>query len=401
MDSDLFDKFAVVAEKITRRHLELSYSLKSSPLPLKNILSSFFDSANELATPWQYLFPLTAGLDKVFHRELEKSGFNQIDLVSHYEPKKLTPLMVQEREAREFADYIKDSGLMHLMDEKPEEAIELISKSHAEMARRILAHIEEFEWVGTHHCWGDPLSAVRLFSQIKEMPQAVKKEHKQKELPKKLEWLINWQNEIAYWRQYCAESSDIGFFAARSALNKAAKQLELSYEEIIWLSDREILGGLQGGKIPSKAQIKDREKAFGYIKTETDELIITGDALQRIVHNLVPKTDASIRQFSGAIGSKGFAVGTAFVCFTPQEAIAMKKGEILVVPQTTPDYVVVMKKAGAIITDEGGITCHAAIISRELGIPCVVGTKIGTRVIKTGDLIEVDANKGIVRKLKK
>jgi len=60
----------------------------------------------------------------------------------------------------------------------------------------------------------------------------------------------------------------------------------------------------------------------------------------------------------------------------------------------------VMKKAKAIIADEGGITCHAAIVSRELSVPCIVGTQISTQVLKDGDLVEVDANKGIIRKIK-
>lgn len=68
---------------------------------------------------------------------------------------------------------------------------------------------------------------------------------------------------------------------------------------------------------------------------------------------------------------------------------------------TTPDFVPAMKKAAAVITDEGGITCHAAIMSRELGIPCVIGTKIATKVLRDGDLVEVDAEKGVVRILKK
>ena len=59
-----------------------------------------------------------------------------------------------------------------------------------------------------------------------------------------------------------------------------------------------------------------------------------------------------------------------------------------------------IQKAKAIITDVGGLLCHAAIVSRELGIPCVVGTKKATKVLNDGDLVEVDANKGIVRKLK-
>lgn len=64
---------------------------------------------------------------------------------------------------------------------------------------------------------------------------------------------------------------------------------------------------------------------------------------------------------------------------------------------TNPSYVSIMKKAKAIITDDGGITSHAAIISRELRIPCIVGTKIATKVLKDRDMVEVDAYKGIVR----
>tara|TARA_Y100000310_G_scaffold338021_1_gene426573 strand:- start:1597 stop:1776 length:180 start_codon:yes stop_codon:yes gene_type:complete len=59
-----------------------------------------------------------------------------------------------------------------------------------------------------------------------------------------------------------------------------------------------------------------------------------------------------------------------------------------------------MKKAAAFVTDEGGVTCHAAIVSREMKKPCIIGTKIATKVLKDNDLVEVDANKGIVRKIK-
>lgn len=77
----------------------------------------------------------------------------------------------------------------------------------------------------------------------------------------------------------------------------------------------------------------------------------------------------------------------------------MKKGDILIAHMTNPDLVTGMKIAGAIVTETGGITCHASIVSRELGKPCIIGTKIATRIFKDGDLVEVDANKGIVKKL--
>ena len=79
----------------------------------------------------------------------------------------------------------------------------------------------------------------------------------------------------------------------------------------------------------------------------------------------------------------------------------MKKGAVLVTGSTGPEMIIACKKAGAIVTEEGGITSHAAIVSRELGIPCVIGTKIATQVLKDGDLVEVDAYNGMVKKLDK
>jgi pyruvate,water dikinase len=77
----------------------------------------------------------------------------------------------------------------------------------------------------------------------------------------------------------------------------------------------------------------------------------------------------------------------------------IEEGDILVISMTTPDAVPVMEKCKAIVTDEGGVLCHASIISRELNKPCIVGTDIATKAINTGDRIIVDANKGIVRRL--
>ncbi len=75
-----------------------------------------------------------------------------------------------------------------------------------------------------------------------------------------------------------------------------------------------------------------------------------------------------------------------------------KEGEVLVSPMTVPDVMPAMRKAAAIVTDEGGITCHAAIVARELKKPCVVGTKTATTVFKTGDRLIVDTRRCLVRK---
>ena len=99
----------------------------------------------------------------------------------------------------------------------------------------------------------------------------------------------------------------------------------------------------------------------------------------------------------GLPASPGVHVGVAKVVMSPEEAAKMiKKGDILVTKMTNPDWVPYMRLAGAIITDEGGMTCHAAIVSRELGIPCIVGTGSATKVLKTGETYTVDATRGVV-----
>jgi len=98
-----------------------------------------------------------------------------------------------------------------------------------------------------------------------------------------------------------------------------------------------------------------------------------------------------------AAGKRGIGFGKAKVVSTIDEASKlMKKGDVLVTSMTNPDYVPFMKMASAIVTDKGGVTCHAAIVSRELGIPCVVGTENATQVMETGKEYTVDARSGVV-----
>jgi len=103
----------------------------------------------------------------------------------------------------------------------------------------------------------------------------------------------------------------------------------------------------------------------------------------------------------GMPAHSGLVEGVVKIVNKEKEIKKIKKNNVMVSIATNPNLLPAMKKSLAIITDEGGITCHAAIVSRELGKPCVVGTKIATQVLKDGDKVEVDANKGVIRKLKK
>ena len=98
-----------------------------------------------------------------------------------------------------------------------------------------------------------------------------------------------------------------------------------------------------------------------------------------------------------AAGKRDIGAGVAKVVLTPEDASQlMKKGDILVTTMTNPDYVPYMRMAGAIVTDKGGVTCHAAIVSRELGIPCIVAAEDATKIMSTGKEYTVDARSGVV-----
>jgi phosphoenolpyruvate synthase/pyruvate phosphate dikinase len=102
------------------------------------------------------------------------------------------------------------------------------------------------------------------------------------------------------------------------------------------------------------------------------------------------------KNLKGIVASKGYAKGKVKICFSVKDTLKVKKGDILVAPMTYPSFIDAMNKASAFITDEGGITSHAAIISREMKKPCIIGTKNATSILKDNQLIEVDADNNVI-----
>ncbi len=98
----------------------------------------------------------------------------------------------------------------------------------------------------------------------------------------------------------------------------------------------------------------------------------------------------------GLGGAPGSASGAARVLVSLGDAASLNDGDVLVTHMTSPDWLPLLRRAGAIVTDSGGMTCHAAIVSRELGIPCVVGTGEATSKLRDGEIVTVDATRGVV-----
>lgn len=183
--------------------------------------------------------------------------------------------------------------------------------------------------------------------------------------------------------------------AARAGLGQDTVPFISSLEYrngVDWLRENRDL--LSSGKNGTVILVKDD----GTIEKE----YIDPAAIEREIESLTGAVK-DVSELRGQGASKGKYRGTVRVVIDPLSPAAadFREGDILVTSMTRPEFVPLMKRSGAVVTNEGGITCHAAIISRELGIPCVIGTKIATKVLKDGDEIEVDAEKGIVRVLKK
>ncbi|MFH1770872.1 MAG: PEP-utilizing enzyme [archaeon] len=163
----------------------------------------------------------------------------------------------------------------------------------------------------------------------------------------------------------------------------------------------EELNEILKGKPLDKELVKKRRFSTTVTIIEKRRKLYEGKESEEIVKKELKENFEAGDEVKGSPASPGIVTGTVKICRdinSTKEKI--KEGDILITGMTLPDYVIYMKKAAAIVTDEGGFTCHAAITARELKKPCVIGTRIATRVFKDGDLVEVDANKGIVRKIK-
>ena len=147
--------------------------------------------------------------------------------------------------------------------------------------------------------------------------------------------------------------------------------------------------------------LAEREKFCALYAEEGTEEVFTGSGAAALSEKTAQKIDYAVGELRGQCACLGKAVGRVKIILGPADMSKMNEGDVLVAIATNPDVVPAMKRASAIVTEQGGVTCHAAIVSRELGVPCVIGTKIATKVLRDGEMVEVDAGKGIVRRLEK
>ncbi len=312
-------------------------------------------------------------------------------------------------------------------DRYSESAKELISllniavklKREANISKEIKKHIKEFGWINTRGFYGEVWSESeikeRLSSMLDNPEERLKELKKHSDIinketenilneinaDKEFRELVNITKEFVYYRNYRMDIYVKSGFLARSLFKEIAKRINLNLPDLFYLTTTEIKDALINNEL-NRAVINERKKEFGFIRNFEKVLVLTGKELEDYKDRCCPESiDKKITEIKGTIASAGLVRGIAKILAGKRELHKVEKGDILVTSMTTPDFITAMEKAVAFVTDEGGILCHAAIISREMGKPCITGTNIATKVFRDGDLLEVNANDGIVKLIKR
>lgn len=198
---------------------------------------------------------------------------------------------------------------------------------------------------------------------------------------------------FTYYRTRTAENSDRYFYYIRKhLLSEICRRAGISDQTLLLYRADEVMR-LREGKRLADVELTKRKNGEAVLLFGNDIKTYFGANAYALLRTLLPETHAN-GEVRGEIACAGEAVGTVKVVADFAQAERMEEGCIVVASMTTPDIVFALEKAIGIITDEGGITCHAAIVAREYAVPCLVGTKVATAVLRDGMRVKLDCVNG-------
>ncbi len=253
----------------------------------------------------------------------------------------------------------------------------LIGKSSEEI-------IAEFGWLKVRNVFKDrPFTKTDIDGLRKTIKR--RKTHRYPQIPEGLKGLFEEVRELAYFRVARTEIHFKLLARLKPVFEEVARYFDISFREVDdYPIDSLISGNLTKPPLHSTVVGYEGETVFTTYPVVESE-----------------NTNLGVREFSGLTAYKGFARGTAKIVLEVYHLSKVSKGDILVTQMTLPAFITAIEKAAAFVTDEGGITCHAAIVAREMKKPCIIGTRIATKVLKDGDIIEVNADNGTVKIVKR
>lgn len=284
-------------------------------------------------------------------------------------------------------------------------------------------HIDKFAFTTTNLMLGKPMTSETILERLKNelktntreiLTQREKHTESDNQIIKKiLTQLTSFPDiyertllaqEFIYWRNNRLDIPSRSDLLIKPMFEKIARNMGISYNEFVALTYDEIQTWFQDNKkLPTKKELYARkDHAAVYLKNK--KITVITDRMKYPKLKLDHETPSLINtriteEITGSIAYKGKATGKVRRISNKDDISAMQDGEIVVTSMTRPEMILALEKAAAFVTDQGGLLSHAAIVSRELKKPCIIGTQNATKLLKTGDLIEVDATKGIVTKI--
>ena len=206
--------------------------------------------------------------------------------------------------------------------------------------------------------------------------------------------------QVADWQDERKANIFKAIYHTQKLVKEISRRLAISVADLHYLAAFELLNLKNLGEIKKLKPIlrARRQGCFDWISYQKEVLVSGAEfrQLEKYYHSFRSRVGTIPLTIEGTVANSGRVIGPVRLCKSLSDITKVKQGDIIVTSMTRPEFLVAIKKAAGIVTDEGGITCHAAIVSRELGIPCIIGTKIATKALKNGDWVEVNANHGVV-----
>lgn len=269
----------------------------------------------------------------------------------------------------------------------------------SELRIKIENHVASYPWYGTHHWHGSPYSFSKAIAEVlAKMESASKPEETQMHSGDDL------ASELVFWRLHFAEVTAKSVFANRLALQSFARRLGLQYGELIHLSYAEViqLSNRSITRTPTKELLHERFLGYTCNLNNAGQEIVESNpvwvkqATSR-VRELGKSTGTSASfLFQGSVACQGPRIrGVAELISDPTKTnFTNAKAEILVAYETTPDFVPFLNRYKGVVTQMGGVTSHAAVICREMSIPCIVGANGLADAVTSGQVMDVDFSTG-------
>jgi len=327
----------------------------------------------------------------------------------------LTYRLGEKHKLNQFGQYIETLSYPYhesIIAEEKKNILRLASgfKNLTKVKQEQAVHVywKKYEWLAYHWFVGAPPNEKQLKDRIEKLAPTAKKElvalaELQKENEEKVRTAVHDldlnDKEKKVVRQYRAwlflrtfvkDNINKASYKLLPILNAMGESFGIESKLMPYLSLDEIHALAQLSRQEVKKLITERRGGF------SAGIVDNKFAFQGFDKKVSSERKGDEQHVKGSIAFRGKISGVAKVLLSPQEQHDLKKGEILVTPMTTPDLLPAMERAAAFVTDEGGITCHAAIVAREMKKPCIIGTRTATKQIHSGDTIEVDAENGVV-----